>query len=148
MKTITAILIFIISGCNFQTRTNIIDKTALPLINSFFKNIRIKGASFALDEMISSNPNIDKKDSSTIDLESKIVSINEQSGAFMGYRLLKERILVDNIGIYSYLVKYEKKFYRFIFTFYNNGNTIKLYKFLFDDDLDVELEGSLKFYTN
>lgn len=50
-------------------------------------------------------------------------------------------------SIYSFLVKYEKKFYRFIFTFYNTGTKIKIYKFSYDDVLDLELEESLKLYT-
>jgi hypothetical protein len=61
---------------------------------------------------------------------------------------LKKRFMNDDIGMYSYLAKYDKKFYRFVFMFYNNGKTVKLYKFLFDDNIDLELEESLKFYTN
>jgi hypothetical protein len=84
--------------------------------------------------------------SATVDLRNKFQFLNEAAGPYVGNSLLKERFLQDDIGIYSYLAKYDKKFYRFIFIFYNNGSKVRLYKFLFNDDLDDELEGSLKFY--
>ncbi len=61
---------------------------------------------------------------------------------------MKERFVRDDIGVYVYMVKYEKKFYRFTFMFYNNGISVRLYKFLFDDNIDIELEESLRFYAN
>ena len=148
MKWVLILIFFITTGCSSQSSKNNIEKDSAPLINSFFQTIKNQEAASALDILLKSNPNIDIEDSATLHLKSSFVIINQASGVFMGYRLLKKRFIEDDIGIYSYLAKYEKKFYRFVFMFYNNGDHIKLYKFLFDDNLDVELEESLKYYLN
>ena len=102
----------------------------------------------AIEDLLKTNPHIIIEDTATLNLKDKFNYINENAGVFMGYKLLKKRFIEDDIGIYSYLVKYEVKFYRFIFIFYNNDKNIKLYQLMFNDDLDEELEGSLKYYIN
>ena len=125
--------------------SEVIDKFAEPFIDAFFKTIRTKGASVSIEKLLASNPEIDNSTPAAVNLKRRLVSIHENSGHFMGYRLLKKRSLDDDIGVYSYLVKYEKNFYRFSFTFYNNGSSIRLFRFLFDDDIDAELERSIRF---
>ncbi len=61
---------------------------------------------------------------------------------FSSYRLIGEKKIGNDIATYS------KRLYRFTFMFYNNDKTIKLYKFVFDDNMDVELEESLKLYLH
>jgi hypothetical protein len=148
MKFLLGLFVLIVTGCSSQSVKSNIDKSAIPLIDSFFKNIETKDPTNALGALLASNPNIDLKDSASLNLKNSFVLINEASGPYRGYRLLKKRFMDDDIGIYSYLAKYDKKFYRFVFMFYNNGKSVKLYKFLFDDNIDLELEESLKFYTN
>lgn len=143
-----AVSLIIITGCGVQSGKNLMDKTALPLIDSFYSKAQRKEAALAIEGLLSSNPNINLGDSSVLDLKSKFIFLNENSGSFMGYKILKKRYIQDDIAVYSCLGKYDKKFYRFIFIFYNNGVKTRLYKFLFDDYLEAELEGSLKFYTN
>ena len=125
--------------------SELIDKFSEPFIDAFFKTIRTKGASVSVEKLLASNPEIDNSTTAAINLKRRLVTIHENSGRFMGYRLLKKRFLDDDIGVYSYLVKYEKNFYRFAFTFYNNGSSIRLFKFLFDDNIDAELERSIRF---
>jgi uncharacterized membrane protein len=148
MKGLIIIFILIGVGCNSQSNKRNIDMKAMSLIDSFFTNIRTKNATVAIDQLLASNPNINLNDSATFDLKEKFILINNASGIYIGYRILKKRLIEDDIAVYSCLAKYEKKFYRFVFLFYNNSQIVRLYKFLFDDDMDVELEGSLKFYTN
>ena len=140
--------LFFATSCSVQSKINQIDKDATPLIDSFFSSIQKKEVALAIDNLLASNSNISLTDSATLFLRGSFNFINEVSGSFMGYRLLKKRYIENDIAIYSYLSKYDKKFYRFIFIFYNNGVKTKLYKFLFDEGLDSELEGSLKFYEN
>lgn len=135
------------TGCSSQSQSSI-DKVAEPIINSFFKGISNGEITKSLVELLSNNENINLQDSATISLQEKFNMINEAAGAYMGSRLLKKRNIENDISIYSYLVKYEKKFYRFVFMFYNNGKRTKIYKFLYDDSIDVELEESLKLYVN
>jgi hypothetical protein len=128
-------------------QSELIDKFADPFIDAFFKTLRTKGALVSIEKLLASNPDIDTADPAAINLKRRLISIHENGGRFMGYRLLKKRFLDDDIGVYSYLVKYEKNFFRFGFTFYNNGSSIRLFKFLFDDNIDAELERSIRLYT-
>lgn len=127
--------------------SELIDKFAEPFIDAFFKAIRTKGASVSIEKLLASNPDIDTSAPAAINLKRRLISIHENGGRFMGYRLLKKRFLDDDIGVYSYLVKYERNFFRFAFTFYNNGSSIRLFRFLFDDNIDSELERSIRFET-
>jgi hypothetical protein len=122
------------------------DTVCVPVIDGFFKTVESGNYKGAIDELLSSNENIQLKDSGTIDMKNKFSAINELSGTYRGKSLLKKKSIQGDIAIYSYLVKYDKKFYRFVFEFYNNGVKTKIYKFLFDDNLEIELEESLKLY--
>jgi hypothetical protein len=119
----------------------------LTATKTFFNRIGTPDYAAALDSLLLSNKNIDFTDSATTKLKEGFKNINELSGKYLGYKLLKKRIVLDDIAIYSYLVKYEKKFYRFIFIFYNTGAKVNIYKFAYDDVLDLELEESLKLYV-
>jgi hypothetical protein len=122
------------------------DTVCIPAIDSFFQKIESKNYNAAIDDLLSSNENIDLKDSSTIALKGNFSIINQVSGIYRGKSLLKKKSINDDIAVYSYLAKYDKKFYRFIFVFYNNGIKTKIYKFLFDDTAELEIEESLKLY--
>ena len=123
-----------------------LDSTCIPLIDMFFQKIESNNYKAALDGLLSSNENIDLKDSGTIAMKEKFASINQFSGIYRGKSLLKKKSINDDIAVYSYLAKYDKKFYRFVFVFYNNGIKTKIYKFLFDDTAEIEIEESLKLY--
>lgn len=129
-------------------KTTQLNKESSIVVNSFFEEIKVGNFKNALSTVLSKNENIDLSDSLTIGLVRKFNSINELSGRFMSYRLLRKKELDNDLGVYVYLVKYEKKFYRFTFTFYNNDLAVKVYKFSFDDVVDVELEEGMKLYVN
>jgi len=129
---------------DFGPQSEHIDKKASQQIELFFKLLRTKGAAIALDDLLSSNSFIDTNITAAANLRKRLITNHETSGRFTSHRLLRKKFLVDDLGVYSYLVKYEKCCYRFMFTFYNNDSSIKLYKFSFDDNLDTELEKSLK----
>jgi|HubBroStandDraft_1064217.scaffolds.fasta_scaffold292911_1 hypothetical protein len=144
---ILIIICFLVS-CKSPDSANMnnFDKTCVPIIESFFQKVSSKNYNTAINELLSANENIDLKDSATIALKSKFSVINQVSGVYRGNSLIKKRSINEDIAIYSYLAKYDKKFYRFIFEFYNNGVQTKIYKFLFDDSAEFELEESLKLY--
>jgi hypothetical protein len=108
--------------------------------------MKSKNYEAALNDLLQSNGDINLLDSPTIRLKSQFKDINQLSGEYIGYDLLKKRIIKNDLAIYSYLVKYKIKFYRFIFIFYNPDGQIKIFKFAYDDAADVELEESLKLY--
>lgn len=133
---------------NPSTDSKYLSNKITPIIDTFFNQVKSDKYKTALSELFSQNENIDLHDSLTINLENKFNAINESSGKFVSQRLLRKKELGDDLGVYIYLVKYEKKFYRFSFTFYNNGSSIKIYKFSFDDVIDIELEEGMKLYVN
>ena len=145
---ILTISLFLI-GCKSSNNADSIGKLdgiCIPMIDSFFQKVESKNYNAAIDDLLSSNENIDLRDSATIALKGKFSSINQFSGAYRGNSLIKKKSLNDDIAVYSYLAKYDKKFYRFVFVFYNNGLKTKIYKFLFDDTAELEIEESLKLY--
>ena len=149
LKLLFACLCVVYSGCKSSENTssaNKLDAVCAPIIDDFFKKMEANNYKAALDNLLSSNENIDLKDSATLLMKSRFAEINQLSGAYKGRSLLKKRNINDDIAIYSYLSKYDKKFYRFVFVFYNNGTTTKIYKFLFDDTVEIEIEESLKLY--
>lgn len=151
------IFIIIISGILFQncgtkpeiasSKSESLDKFSIPFIEAFFSKISAGNYINAIDDLLKSNDEINLNDSLTINLKTQFKRINEFSGKYTGSTLLKKRNIGNDIGVYSYLVKYEKKYYRFVFFFYFNGKDTRLSKLFFDDSIDTELEESLKLYT-
>lgn len=64
----------------------------------------------------------------------------------MHIRYLKKEVL-KKILRYSCLAKYQKRFYRFVFIFYKAENNAIIYKYMFDAEIDEEIEDSLKLYS-
>src|SRR5438093_4594936 len=91
-----------------RTTKSTIDSYCLSTTKNFFNRIGTPDYATALDSLLLSNKNIDFTDSATTKLKEGFKSVNELSGKYLGYKLLKKRIVQDDIAIYSYLVKYEK----------------------------------------
>ena len=130
-----------------EKKVSTIEMTSIRVINDFFEKSKDDNAK-AINELLSSNPNIDLQDSTTIELEKGLGKIYKHSGEFIEYRLLRKKILGDDIASFSYLVKFEKIFFRFNFIFYCVKGKTLIYKFSYDDVLDEEIEQSLKLYRN
>lgn len=145
-------IILILHGCDRnkekENDSEYLDTQSSTIIKSFFESVQSGTYQNALAELLKKNRDIDLQDSMTLALERKFNAINQSSGKFVSDRLLRKKRIADDLGVYSYFVKYEKKFYRFIFTFYNNGSQVKIYKFSFDDVIDVELEEAIRLYVN
>ncbi|HYF31804.1 MAG TPA: hypothetical protein VD993_11855 [Chitinophagaceae bacterium] len=125
-----------------------LDKDCVPIIERFFARIQSAKHKEAIDSLLLSNPYINFNDSLAVDLRQKFNDINEYSGKYWGYKLIKKREIEGDVAIYSYLVKYEKKFYRFIFIFYKASDVTRLYKFSYNDMIDLELEEALRLHIN
>ncbi len=117
---ILMIICFLI-GCKSSDNADSISKfdtVCIPTIDSFFQKVESKNYNAAIDDLLSSNENIDLKDSATIALKGNFSIINQVSGAYRGKSLIKKKSINDDIAVYSYLVKYDKKFYRFLFVLF------------------------------
>ena len=135
--------------CQGQKKSDsILDRQCLPQIESFFDGMKNGKYEQSIDILLKSNTEIDLNDSSTLDLIRKFRKMNQFSGKYIQYKILKQKKIENDIAIYSCLVKYEIKFYRFVFIFYRPTDKATIYKFIFDDSVDIELEESLKMYLN
>lgn len=124
-----------------------IKKESDLIVAKFFDQIQSGKYKDALDNLIGSNPNISLTDSATVKLKDGFKLINEYSGKYTGNKLLKERAIENDVLIRSYLVKYEKRFYRFTFIFYKADKVVNIFQFAYDDSINLELEESIKLYT-
>lgn len=138
------ILIFVFIGCS----SNKLENKSLLIIDKLFQGLKNKKPDESLMKLLSLNKNINISDSATKSLITKFTYINSYSGAYLGNKLLLKRNIKDNIIIYSYLVMYKIKFYRFIFIFYKPDDVVLPYKFAFDDNVEFELEESQRLYLH
>lgn len=115
-------------------------------IEGFLKKLQTGDADEALQSLLRQNPNIDIQDSSVIQLRKSFIEINQFSGRLVDAKMITSRVLSGRVAIFSYLASFEKRFYRFLFLYYNNGANVRIYKFKFDDSIDLELEESLRLF--
>ena len=150
MRYLIVFVLFIGISCQSENSQaeNAVDISAKAVIEPFLNSLKERDVTHSLEKLLANNNNIRIDDSVTLDLKRKFIHIHENSGAYSSFRLVKAKRVGDDIAVYSYLVKYSEKFYRFIFMFYNNGHSVRLYKFSFDDSMAVEMEESLKYYLD
>jgi len=155
MKTFLLILLICTIGCtscNSQSQSNF-DKTAtqqpdvkeaIGYINTFFDKYKNQGSKSAIDYIFSkaNNGAIIGMDA----LKNKIDSLKLTLGSFTGYEKITEKNAANSLVLFSYLVKHENHPVRFTFVFYKPKDKWVLYKFLFDADVENELEYSSKIY--
>lgn len=142
MKKLLPFAVFLLFSCG----SNHLDQQCQPIIQTFFNKIKEHRQNEALSYLLSFNEDINQKDSDIVKLKRVFIDIYQSAGQYIGSELLVKKQIKDDIIVYSYLVKYEKNFYRFIFSFYNPQGTPKTYRFAMDDDVEAELEQSLKLY--
>lgn len=130
-----------------RNNTESFDKACTPIISGFFQKIKAGQYEEGIKELLMSNPNMNTDDSATINLKNQFKRLNNEAGKFVNFSLLSKRAVNNDLCIYSYLAKYDRRFYRFVFVFYNNDSNIRLYRYSFDSSIDLELEESLKFYS-
>jgi hypothetical protein len=153
MKVLNYLILFIIVGCNtnkskISNKVSDIEIYSNKIVDTFFTNLKVGDYNKALINLVTQNNNIDLQDSGTLLLIDRFKIINTQSGQFMSSRQLRKKSLENDLVVYTYLVKYSNKFYRFNFVFYNNSESTKIYRFSFDDHIDVELEEAIKLYID
>jgi len=72
-------------------------------------------------------------------LKSKLDSLGLSIGKYEGRELIAQKNAGTSLVIYSYLVKHENQPVRFIFMFYKPKDQWELYRFNYDDAMDLEL---------
>jgi hypothetical protein len=153
MKSITLpllIAITILVSCSSSKEShseNKLEQDCRPMIEDFFKQLKERDT-LALKKFLSSNEFLDITDSASQDLFSKFLLLGKTSGSLLSYSPLHKKVINNDIAAFSYLAKYEKRFYRYTFLFYNNSRDTRIFKFSIDEQAGFELEESLKIYLH
>ncbi|RYZ87053.1 MAG: hypothetical protein EOP04_12570 [Proteobacteria bacterium] len=145
MKLFVGLVLFclVVIGCS-TPKKSYIESVSKPIVDSFFTEVR-NGQSLSVKRLLSRNAYIDVNDSTTNELIKQFDQIPNSFGPLLDYQLIRTRTIGSDLILYSYLAKYQTKFYRFNFVFYNNSKAVAIYRFSYDDNLVLELEESMKF---
>lgn len=118
-------------------------KGAADLINTFFKKYKEEGTGPAIDYLFGTNKYFTNT-AGINQLKGKLDSLRQGIGMFLGKDLIVQKNASSSLVFYSYLVKHEIQPIRFIFMFYKPQNDWVIYRFKYDDQMDIELEDAGK----
>ena len=121
----------------------VVIKGAADLVNIFFKKYKDDGTGPAIDYLFGTNKYFTNT-AGINQLKTKLDSLRQGIGTFLGKDLIVQRNASNSLVFYSYLVKHEIQPIRFTFIFYKPQNDWVLYRFKYDDQMDVELEDAGK----
>ena len=112
-------------------------KGVTTYIETFFKKYKTSPDSaidyiFGTNKLFATNPQI------TI-LKNKLDSLEFSLGKYEARELIAQKSSSPSLVLYSYLVKHENQPIRFTFIFYKAQNDWALYRFNYDDQMDLEL---------
>jgi len=114
-------------------------KTTAGILETFFKKYKDDGTAAAIDYLFGTNKYFTNT-AGINQLKSKLDSLRQGIGAYLGRDLIAQRQASNSLVSYSYLVKHEIQPIRFTFMFYKAQNEWALYRFKYDDQMDAELE--------
>jgi len=114
-------------------------KSALSIIDAFFKKYKDDGTGPAVDYLFGTNKYFTNTGGIS-QLKVKLDSLRLTVGAYLGKELIAQRSASPSLYFYSILVKNEIQPLRFTFMFYKPKNDWVLYRFKYDDQMDTELE--------
>jgi hypothetical protein len=118
-------------------------KGAADLVNTFFKKYKDEGTAAAVDYIFGTNKYFTNTAGIT-QLKTKLDSLRQGIGNYLGKDLIVQKSASNSLVFYSYLAKHEIQPIRFTFMFYKPQNDWVLYRFKYDDQMDVELEDAGK----
>jgi len=110
---------------------------AAVYLENFFKKYKTSSDS-AIDYLFSTNKLFTNQAQINL-LKSKLDSLGLSIGKYEGRELIAQKNAGTSLVIYSYLVKHENQPVRFIFMFYKPKDQWELYRFNYDDAMDLEL---------
>ena len=114
-------------------------KTPAALIDTFFSKYKKDGTSAAIDYLFGTNKMFNNEAAIAV-LKGKLDSVQRSFGQYIGRELISQKSAGISLAFYSYLVKFTVQPMRFEFMFYKPQNDWLLYRFKYDDQMDLELE--------
>jgi len=118
-------------------------KTALSIIDAFFKKYKDDGTGPAVDYLFGTNKYFTNA-AGISQLKIKLDSLRGTVGTYLSKELIAQRSSSPSLYLYSVLVKNEIQPLRFTFIFYKPQSEWVLYRFKYDDQMDSELEEAAK----
>ena len=118
-------------------------QSAPAIIDNFFKRYKATGADEAVDYLFGTNKYFSNP-AGIAQLKAKLDTMRQSLGEYIGHELIVQKTGSPSLVLYSYLVKHEIQPVRFIFVFYKPHNDWVFYRFLFDDQMDLEMEDGAK----
>jgi len=118
-----------------------ISKSAASYIDAFFKKYKTSPDS-AIDYLFATNSFF--TGNQIAPLKAKLDSLQFTLGKYIGKELISQRSATPSLVVYSYLVKHLNQPIRFTIMFYKPQNDWVLYRFNYDDQMDVELLEAVK----
>lgn len=112
------------------------------IVNAFFSKYE-KDKMEALNYLFSSNKWMDKSKEQIDNLKNQLIGTTQLLGEYYGYELLAKK-KVNQLELHTYFVKYDRQPLRFTILFYKPNDKWRLQNFSFDDNLDGELEETLR----
>jgi len=116
-----------------------VGRSAVSVVDTFFKKYKNEGTSAAIDFLFGTNKYFTNT-AGIGQLKAKLDSLRQGIGMYLGKDLIAQKNASSSLYFYSYLVKHEVQPLRFTFIFYKPQNEWVLYRFKYDDQMDVELE--------
>jgi hypothetical protein len=123
--------------------TAVAPKGAMSLIDSFFKKYKEDGTAAAIDYLFGTNKLFDHNSGISV-LKVKLDSLRQTIGLYTGKDLITQKNAGNGLYLYSFLAKHENSPLRFTFIFYKPKNDWVLYRFKYDDQMDIELIDAAK----
>ena|ERR1700749_1125031 len=117
--------------------------SAPAIIENFFKKYKTANADSAIDYLFGTNKYFNNPRGAN-QLKARLDSMRISLGDYIGKELIVQKSASPSLILYSYLVKHEVQPVRFIFIFYKPHNDWVFYRFLFDDQMDLEMEDGAK----
>lgn len=118
-------------------------RSAVSVVDTFFKKYKNDGTSAAIDFLFGTNKYFTNT-AGIAQLKAKLDSLRQGIGMYLGKDLISQKNASNSLYFYSYLVKHEVQPLRFTFIFYKPQNDWVLYRFKYDDQMDIELEDAGK----
>jgi hypothetical protein len=121
----------------------VVSRSVVSVIDTFFKKYKNDGTSAAIDFLFGTNKYFTNT-AGIAQLKAKLDSLRQGIGMYLGKDLISQKNASNSLYFYSYLVKHEVQPLRFTFIFYKPQNDWVLYRFKYDDQMDIELEDAGK----
>ena len=115
--------------------------TTKEISDNFF-SIYAKDPFKAIDYAFSTNKWMETKVEGISELKNKLKKLTDVCGDYYGYEQISEKTAGSSISAVSFIVKYDRQPFRFIFFFYKVKDTWRVNNFSYDEDIGKDLKES------